>query len=103
MTNALRNVIENAVLHSPAGGTVSAHLQQDGRKLLLKVCDHGPGFKVSDTKDVFKPFFSKRTGGTGLGLSIVDRIVREHNGTVTAGNRPEGGAVVTITLPAFVE
>ena len=101
MTNALRNVLDNAVVHSPRGATVSAQVQQLETKLHIEIRDRGSGFKVNDAKDVFKPFFSKRPGGTGLGLAIVERIVREHNGTVSAGNHPEGGAVVTITLPAF--
>jgi signal transduction histidine kinase len=103
MINALRNVIDNAVVHSPAGGTIIAEVGQIERKLQIEVRDHGPGFRLNDAKDAFKPFFSKRPGGTGLGLAIVERIVREHNGTVSAGNHPEGGAVVRITLPAFIE
>jgi PAS domain S-box-containing protein len=101
MISALRNVLDNAVVHSPRGATITAEVRQVEEKIQIEVRDLGPGFNVANAKDVFKPFFSKRPGGTGLGLAIVERIVREHNGTVSAGNHPEGGAVVTITLPAF--
>ena len=62
--------------------------------------DDGEGFRPDDLPAVFEPFFTRRERGTGLGLSIVQRIVEDHAGQVHAGNREEGGAVITIVLPA---
>lgn len=98
------NLLENAVQHSPAGGTVRvemADIRRDGRRLVeCSVEDSGPGVTEEDLQRIFEPFFTRRPGGTGLGLSIVQRIVEEHGGEVAVANRTRGGAVVTVTLPA---
>ncbi len=101
--HAFRNVIENAVQHSPAGSRVrlsTGQVEEGGtRWACFTVRDAGPGFREEDLPHVFEPFYSRRRGGTGLGLSIVQRIVEEHRGTVLLGNHPEGGAQVTLRLP----
>jgi signal transduction histidine kinase len=65
----------------------------------ITVRDRGPGFAEADLPRVFHPFFTRRPGGTGLGLPIVQRIVDEHGGTISAGNHPEGGALIRVDLP----
>lgn len=103
------NLIENALQHSPAGGTVvvttavvtTAEVQDGGDSWVqCAVTDSGPGFALEDLPHLFDPFFSRRHGGTGLGLAIVQRIVEEHEGQIVAGNRPEGGAVFTVLFPS---
>jgi signal transduction histidine kinase len=96
-----KNLIENAVQHSPKGSDVviETQLDMDKRQILCKVADSGPGFREQDLSRVFEPFFSRRQGGTGLGLSIVQRIAEEHKGTLRAGNRAGGGAFVELRLP----
>jgi signal transduction histidine kinase len=104
LVQVFKNVIENAVQHSPAGGAV----QVDGRETADEhgapwfeclIADSGPGFRPEDLPRIFDPFFTRRRGGTGLGLSIVQRVAEEHGGTVAASNRPGGGAAVTVRLP----
>jgi len=101
--DALRNLVENAVQHSHAGGNVTVegrHVVEAERAWLVCVVeDQGPGFEPDDLARVFQPFFTRRRGGTGLGLSIVQRIVEQHGGSVRAQNRGAGGACVTLTLP----
>ncbi|MBZ4420911.1 PAS domain-containing protein [Myxococcus sp. RHSTA-1-4] len=102
--HVFRNVVENAVQHSPRGATVRVATQaveEAGRAWVrCTVHDGGPGFREEDLPHVFEPFFSKRRGGTGLGLSIVQRILEEHQGVIRLRNHPDGGAEVTLLLPA---
>jgi len=104
MHQVFRNLLENALQHAPKEGVVAV----TGRRTRaaghdwwsFSVADDGPGFGAEALSRAFEPFFTRREGGTGLGLSIVKRVVEEHGGTVEAANRPEGGARVTVRLPA---
>jgi signal transduction histidine kinase len=102
MEQVLRNLLENAIQHSP-GGTVRLDVQdafRDGAPYLrVQVRDEGPGFDPAQLAHVFEPFFTRRCGGTGLGLSIVERIVDAHGGAVRASNCATGGAEITVHLP----
>jgi PAS domain S-box-containing protein len=103
LSQVFRNLVENGVQHSPAGGEVrvGAQVLRRGGETRVEcvVEDKGPGFRTEDLPHLFEPFFTRRHGGTGLGLSIVYRIVTDHGGTVVARNRPGGGACVTVGLP----
>jgi signal transduction histidine kinase len=103
LRQVFENLIDNAMQHSTPGQavTVSAHESSQGDRLWVDcdIEDEGRGFSSEDLPRVFEPFFTRRQGGTGLGLSIVRRIVEQHAGRVSAGNRPEGGARLTVRLP----
>ena len=112
MHQVFRNLLENALFHSPAGSDVTIRCRQEcslpadeagpaGSQAwwVCSVEDSGTGFDQEALTRAFEPFFTRRKGGTGLGLSIVKRVVEEHGGTVEAGNRREGGACVTLRLP----
>jgi signal transduction histidine kinase len=104
LVQAIQNLVQNAVQHTPRGGRVQVELRseaQDGiAGFSCVVRDEGPGFAPEDLAHLFEPFYSRRLGGTGLGLSIVQRIVDQHGGRVSADNPPGGGAAVEVWLPA---
>jgi signal transduction histidine kinase len=102
---ALRNLIENAIRHTPQGGRVDVSVETVDGMYRVAVADTGPGFPTGFIGRAFDPFVrmdlgrSRRDGGTGLGLAIVKAITEAHGGSVAAENRPTGGAIVSLSLP----
>jgi two-component system sensor histidine kinase MprB len=105
IARAVGNLLDNAVKWSPSAGTIEVRLA-DGE---LAVRDHGPGFAQEDLPFVFDRFHRARAArakpGSGLGLAIVRQAADAHDGFVTAGNAPGGGALMRIgfgpaTVPA---
>jgi signal transduction histidine kinase len=104
LSQVVANLVDNAIHHSPTGGTVLVEIQGFDRErrrwVRCTTSDSGPGFSEADIPKLFEPFFSRRAGGTGLGLSIALRIIDQHGGAISARNRPEkGGAQVSFELP----
>jgi len=100
------NLIANALRASPAGSRVRVTARREGGAVVIEVTDQGPGFPEDFLPRAFDRFSrpddsrSSRDGGAGLGLAIVRALVEAHHGSVSVGNRPEGGAVARIVLPA---
>jgi signal transduction histidine kinase len=97
----MTNLLLNALDAMPGGGTIEVALKRDevGR-FRLTVADTGPGLDPAVADRLFRPFVSTKPTGTGLGLCVSRRVVQAHGGSLTAANRPGGGACFTITLPA---
>jgi two-component system sensor histidine kinase RegB len=94
----IHNVLDNALEASPKW--VGLEVTREGDAVKLVVSDTGPGFRPEILAQVGKPYVSsKGRPGAGLGLFLVSNVARTLHGTVSAHNRPEGGAVVTLTLP----
>jgi signal transduction histidine kinase len=104
LSQVFRNLVDNAIRHSEDGGRVAVQASprpRGGRPgVACSVMDRGPGFGEEDLPRLFEPFFTRRPGGVGIGLALVRRIVVGHQGSVQAENRREGGAVVSVWLPA---
>ena len=99
---ALTNLLANAIHAAPPGGevTLGASLSPQAPCMVnVTVCDNGPGLPPRHMDKLFQPFFTTRKDGTGLGLANVKKIVELHGGSVTAANRPGGGAIFSITVP----
>jgi two-component system phosphate regulon sensor histidine kinase PhoR len=104
--DVLRNLVANAATYAPEHTAIRIEAGRSGAGVVLSVSDEGPGIPDEDLSRIFERFYrvdksrARDPGGTGLGLAIVKHLVELHNGEVRAGNRPEGGACFTITLPA---
>ena len=103
---AARNLIENAVNYTPAGGLVELNVARENGTGLLSVRDTGPGIAPGDVTRVFEPFVrldaarDRTSGGAGLGLSIARSIVAAHGGEITLETSVGHGSRFTIRLPA---
>jgi two-component system phosphate regulon sensor histidine kinase PhoR len=103
--DVVRNLVENAVNYSPEAAEIHLSARRQDGTITIEVADSGPGIPPEDITRVFERFYRvdksrSRPGGTGLGLAIVKHLVELHRGEATAMNRPEGGAVFTVVLPA---
>ncbi len=99
LVRAFQRIVENAIQHTPEGGTVTVNAENATKAISVTVRDGGPGFQTGDNREVFDPFFSRKSDSTGLGLAIAKRVVVDHRGTIHADNHPDGGAVITVKLP----
>jgi signal transduction histidine kinase len=96
-------LLDNALKHTPSGGTVAIHLSSRGGRARLQVSDSGPGIPPADLSRIFERFYrsdQSRTGeGSGLGLAIGKWIAEAHGGHIQAANAAPHGAIFTATLP----
>jgi signal transduction histidine kinase len=103
LRRALRNLIENGVRH---GGGARVAVCGDGDGVALEVTDDGPGIPSADLERVLEPFVrleasrNRETGGSGLGLALARSAAQAHGGSLILENRPEGGLLARILLPA---
>jgi signal transduction histidine kinase len=106
LSRAVENLIDNAIRYTPQRGTVCVRWQQEGERLMFSVADDGPGITPHDLPRLFKPLYrgddsrNRQTGGAGIGLAVAQRILVAHGGSLSAANRPEGGAIFTGIIPA---
>ncbi|MDE2135459.1 MAG: stimulus-sensing domain-containing protein [Alphaproteobacteria bacterium] len=101
----VRNLVDNAVSFSPAGGTVTVSAWVEGTRLRFAVEDEGPGIPPDNLETVFGRFYTERPSdhdfgkNSGLGLSIARQIVTGVYGRIWAENREQGGARFVVELP----
>jgi signal transduction histidine kinase len=96
-------LVDNAIRHGRAPVEVDVSIHLDGQQALLRVEDSGPGIRADDLPHVFDRFWRASDapeGGNGLGLAIASWIAERHGGSISAGNRPEGGARFEVRIPA---
>ena len=100
------NLVQNAIRHTPRGGTVVVGVRERGQELAVEVIDTGEGIGVGDIDHIFDRFYrgqKSRTrtddAGAGLGLAIAKAIVEAHRGRIWAENQPAIGAKFVFTVP----
>jgi len=102
---ALENLLDNALRHTPSGGTITVRCETGADRVAFTVADTGAGIAARDLPHLFEPLYrgetsrNRETGGAGLGLAIARRILRAHGGDLTAANGANGGAEFTGWLP----
>ncbi|MBN2114244.1 MAG: hybrid sensor histidine kinase/response regulator [Acidimicrobiia bacterium] len=106
LTEALLNVIGNAVKYSREGGRVQVSAGRRDEKVVVSVADSGVGIPEADLPHLFDAFYrgqaaSSGVGGAGIGLAVTRRIVEAHGGTITATSDPGRGSTFVIALPAL--
>ena len=95
----VRNLVDNAVRYTPAGGRVQVRTANTPQGAVLEVTDSGPGIAAADRERVFDRFYRRASapeGGSGLGLAIVKAIADRHGARVTLADAPGGGLKVTV-------
>jgi signal transduction histidine kinase len=96
------NLLRNALIAIETSGRIEVRSRRNQRWVVITVEDNGRGIPADVLPDIFDAFVTTRLDarGTGLGLTVAAGIVTQHGGTISANNRPEGGARLEITLPA---
>lgn len=103
ITIALRNLVDNAIRYTPAGGAVEVTIEEQDEKVLLGVADSGPGIAKEEREKIFNRFYrlaGQEVEGSGLGLSIVQRVVELHGAGIALKDSPLGGIEIAISFPA---
>lgn len=99
---ALGNLVDNAIVHAPAGSAVEVVTSAEGGRVRIAVADEGPGVPASERERIFEPYvrLTERTAGTGLGLHLARQLARAMDGDVTLEPRTGTGATFVLELPA---
>lgn len=105
----LRNLLGNALTHTPEGGEICVSAVKNGEEVLIRVRDSGCGIEVQHLPYIFERFYradpsrTRTTGGSGLGLAIVKQMVHAHGGHVSVESQPGYGSCFAFALPALAD
>lgn len=102
----LNNLLANALKFTPKGGAVELRLRQSESRLLVQVCDTGPGIPAADLPHIFERYFQSKTrrlpteGGFGIGLALSKELAQLMGGDLRVESQLGGGSVFTLAIPA---
>jgi two-component system sensor histidine kinase ChvG len=108
LERVIENLLDNAVSFSPPGGAIGVQVRLEGERIVLSVCDEGPGIPEDEREKVFARFHTARPdteefgAHSGLGLAIARTIAEAHDGSLTVTDRSDAksGACLVLELPA---
>jgi signal transduction histidine kinase len=100
----LLNLLQNALEHTPAGGSIQATVAKVGVQVQVAIADNGRGIAQKDLPHIFERFYkggdaAKSVAGTGLGLSIVKELVQQHRGSIIIESTEGKGTTATVAFP----
>jgi nitrogen fixation/metabolism regulation signal transduction histidine kinase len=100
LRQVIHNLLQNAqdAVHGIDNPRIVIETRREGKRAELLISDNGPGFPPAILTRAFEPYITTKSRGSGLGLAIVKKIVEEHRGDITLGNRPDGGAQIKVRL-----
>jgi two-component system, NtrC family, nitrogen regulation sensor histidine kinase NtrY len=103
LRQVIHNLLQNAqdALAEKKGARIVVKTRSQHDRVMLTICDNGPGFPEHLMAKLFEPYVTTKPKGTGLGLPIVKKIVEEHQGSIRVENQAEGGAHISVSLPIF--
>jgi signal transduction histidine kinase len=99
------NLLQNAIVHTPAGGSITVGAARKDDMVEISVTDTGEGIPAEELENIFERFHrvdksrSRQTGGTGLGLTIAKSLVEAHKGTISVQSEPGKGSCFSFTVP----
>jgi K+-sensing histidine kinase KdpD len=99
----MSNLLANAVQHTPRESPIELSVEREGEVLVFTVADRGPGIPGPERARIFEPFYRRagaNGGGAGLGLAIARRLAELQGGTIAYAERPGGGSLFSLRLPA---
>ncbi len=99
LKQAFYNIIKNALQAMRSGGILRIRTEADDAHVIISFVDSGHGIAPEQIGQLFEPYFTTKQDGTGLGLMIVQRIVREHGGTIEVESDRDRGTTFRIKLP----
>jgi signal transduction histidine kinase len=108
MGQVLRNLLDNALTHTPPGGEIAVAAHTEGQWVEVSVRDTGSGIAAEDLPYVFERFYradksrSRATGGAGLGLAIARQLVEAHGGCIWVESTEREGSTFTFALPTSI-
>lgn len=101
----LRNLLDNAIAHTPKGGVITVAANNLGNEVEVSVTDTGEGIPTEDLQNIFERFYrvdksrARATGGSGLGLTIAKRLVEAHGGRIEVHSEIGKGSRFSFTIP----